>query len=76
VDKRHLAVGISAFCVQVAALALPALVSTIAVTIPNKTNVILVFILLLIFGLLEFAGFDLLSFLASTGFSIASAAIS
>jgi len=34
-----------------------------------------VFILLLIFDLLEFAGFDLLSFPASTGFSIPSASI-
>jgi hypothetical protein len=53
------------------AFALPALVSTIAAANPTKTNVILVFILLLIFGLLEFVSFDLLSFPASTGFSIA-----
>jgi hypothetical protein len=58
------------------AFALPALVSTITVTNPTKTNVILVFILLLIFYLLEFAGFDLVSFPASTCFSIASASIS
>jgi hypothetical protein len=69
VDKEYLAVGISAFCVQVAAPALVALVSTIAVTNPTKTNVILVFILLLIFYLLEFAGFDLLSIPVSTDFS-------
>jgi hypothetical protein len=76
VDSPILAVGIAAFCVQVAALALSALVSTIAAANPTKTNVILAFILLLIFYLLEFAGFDLLSFPASTGFSIASASIS
>jgi hypothetical protein len=76
VDKCHLAVGISAFCVQVAALALSALVSTIAVTNTTNANVILAFILLLIFDLLEFAGFDSLSFPASTGFSITSASIS
>jgi hypothetical protein len=57
------------------AFALSALVSTIAAANPTKTNVILAFILLLIFGILEFAGFDLLSFPASTGFSTASGSI-
>jgi hypothetical protein len=58
------------------AFALAALVSTIAAANPTKTNVILIFILLLIFGILEFAGFDSFSFPASTGFSIATASIS
>jgi hypothetical protein len=76
VSKPILAVGISAFRVQVAALAFSALVSTITVTNTTNANVILTFIILLIFYLLEFAGFDLVSFPASTGCSIASASIS